>query len=117
MNNYNLINLKDRTQEERQAIARKGNKASIYTRRISKYFKLKQKHKRVKADLETAIEEYINKYAYYCKDFNDILLTLRLSEYRHYRSLKNKVKLIEEEIDKTAKQIIEEYISRLQHKK
>ena len=108
MNIRNLINLKDRTEEERQAIAIKGNKASIYTRRINKYFKLKQKHKRVKADLETAIEEYINKYAYYCKDFNDILLTLRLSEYRHYKSLKNRVKHLEEEIDLTARQIIEE---------
>ena len=108
MKEDNLINLRERTLEERQAIARKGNRASINSRRINKYFKLKDNYNVAVEELITALREYNNKYGMYCKDLNDVILTLRKYEYRHYKSLHNRVNNLEEEIDLTARQIIEE---------
>lgn len=108
MTNKNLINLKERNKEERLEITLKGNKASLQVRRINKYIKLKKQYEEVKEEFIETLRGYVNKYGYYCRDLEDVILTLRKCEYRHYKSLYNKIEYLEKEIDKTAKQIIEE---------
>lgn len=93
----NLINLADREEEQRQAIAKKGNTASLKTRRINKG---------VKATL---------RFAYFQRDyFNDATVIkdqggrkLTVKEENHINALNNKYDRLELEY-KTIRQKLKE---------
>lgn len=94
----NLISLADRTEQERQEIALKGNKESVKARRIKKGIRLAKEYMQYYTEYNKEYNKVINKY----KNDNDILTIKDNNKIdalnRRYERKENKFNEIEKQL-------------------